>query len=474
MWRTERERVGSARARLAQAGRLWGWSPHQRQREWFVSPAPVRVAACGRRWGKTESLSVDIATLALAAPGTRQLVVAPTDAQARLLGEDIWARLGKVLDGSQAEMTGKTLAVRARPSLVMTITDKDGQVSEILCRTAGRDGRNLRGLWAHRIVVDEAAFVPDRVLREVLPPMLADRGGEWTLASSPNGRQGAFYGLYARGARPHTNGLRHESFQCATSDNTHLDKAWLKSQEQDMSPELFAQEFGAQFLDSFGAVFRDEDIDAAITDLPGVRLERAGADSEARAGRHYVMGIDWGRKMDYSVVIVLDAEESPAKLVHLSRWRGTGWLPQAEAAAALAARFRPRRLVADGTSLGDPLAALLTEAIARQLPPGAGRPLVEQFHFSAETKQALIDRLTVGMAGRALQFPPHGALLDELRGFEYAPGGKQGHLKMAARGSGHDDCVVALALAYWAVPAPGMSQADFGILLGSSLGRGRE
>jgi len=471
MWRTEQERVESAQARLAQAARLWGWSPHARQREWFVSPAPVRVAACGRRWGKTESLSVDIATLALTTPGTRQLVVAPTDAQARLLGEDVWARLEKALDGTQDELAGKTVAVRTRPCLVMRVTDKDGQVSEILCRTAGRDGRNLRGLWAHRIVVDEAAHVPDRVLREVLPPMLADKGGEWTLASSPNGRQGAFYGLYARGARPHTEGLRHESFQCTTSDNPHLDRAWLKSQEMDMSPELFAQEFGAQFLDSFGAVFRDEDIDAAIADLPGVRLERAGADSEARAGRHYVMGIDWGRKMDYSVVIVLDAEVSPARLVHLSRWRGTGWLPQAEAAAQLVSRFRPRRLVADGTSLGDPLAALLTEAIARQLPPGAGHPLVEQFQFSAETKQALIDRLTVGMAGRGLQFPPHGALLDELRGFEYAPGGQQGRLKMAARGSGHDDCVIALALAYWAVPAPGMSRADFGILLGSSLAR---
>ena len=56
----------------------------------------MRVAACGRRWGKTEALSLDIATLALDERDCRQLVVAPTDVQARLLGNEVLARL---LDG---------------------------------------------------------------------------------------------------------------------------------------------------------------------------------------------------------------------------------------------------------------------------------------------------------------------------------------------------------------------------------------
>ena len=55
----------------------------------FSCPAQMRVAACGHRWGKTEALSLDIATLALDEKDCRQLMVAPTDAQARLLGSQI-------------------------------------------------------------------------------------------------------------------------------------------------------------------------------------------------------------------------------------------------------------------------------------------------------------------------------------------------------------------------------------------------
>ncbi len=480
MWRTKRERRASADARLALAKQWWGWQPHDAQKRLFCAAASVRVAACGRRWGKTESLSVDMASLALTERGAQQLVVAPTDAQARLLGEAVWEKLEKAFGSGDAQLADRTLVVKSRPHLTLTVKPlAPGEApSVVLCRTAGRDGRNLRGLWAHRIVVDEAAQVPDRVLREVLPPMLADRGGELTLASSPNGRRSAFYALFARGlvAQNAQSGVTYQSFQCPTSDNkAHLDAAWLASQRDDMGEALYAQEFEAQFLDDFGMVFREDEIAAAITDIPGVRLERTEVLSDPVPGRYYVAGIDWGRKWDYTVLTVLDADQSPAKLVHLSRWRGTGWETQAADAAAILARFLPRRVLADGNSIGDPIAEMLTAQLRRAIPPASYRPHVERFTFSAESKQQLVDRLNVGLAARAVQFPPHKALLNELRCFEYAPGGP-GRLKMAAQSGGHDDCVISLALAYFAAPDPcAAPRLGHGILLGSAGGlRGRE
>lgn len=85
MWRTTEERVRSAQQRLQLAREVWGWTPHPRQHEFFCSAAQVTVAACGRRWGKSECLSLDLASLALAeylaGHPCRQLVVAPTDVQ---------------------------------------------------------------------------------------------------------------------------------------------------------------------------------------------------------------------------------------------------------------------------------------------------------------------------------------------------------------------------------------------------------
>ncbi len=475
MWRTKQTRRESAAARLAVAEQWWQWRPHSAQRRLFCSAASVRIAACGRRWGKTESLSVDIASLALTERGSHQLLVAPTESQARLLGEAVQDKLEKAFASGDAHLGDRKLVVRARPHLTLTLSpiEPGPEPSLILCRTAGRDGRNLRGLWAHRIIVDEAAHVPDRVLREVLPPMLADKGGEYLLASSPNGRRSAFYTLFARGTvlNQVQSGVTYQAFQCPTTDNkAHLDSAWLASQREDMGEALYAQEFEAQFLDDFGMVFREDEIAAAIAEIDGVRIERTEVLSEPAPGRYYVAGIDWGRKWDYTVVTVLDVETAPAKLVHLSRWRGTGWDQQAADAAAILARFLPRRVLADGNSIGDPIAEMLDAQIRKLIPGASYRPAVERFTFSAESKQQLIDRLAVGFAARAVQFPPHKALLNELRCFEYAPGGP-GRLKMAAQSGGHDDCVISLALAFYAAPDPSaVPRGGHGILLGSSGG----
>ena len=465
------------------AKRLWGWEPHEAQGRWFRSPASTRIAACGRRWGKTESLGVDLATLALTERDSRQLVVAPTDAQARLLGGEVERRLREAFDAGDEALGDRDWKVQRRPYLLLTVFARDGHGPEavIACRTAGRDGRNLRGTWAHRIVVDEAARVPDAVLQDVLPPMLADRGGEYALASSPSGRRSAFYRLFALGEAAGMgteaaalgdqpgDRLTYQSFQCPTTDNgAHLDAAFLLSQRDDMGEAMYAQEYEAQFIDDFGAVFREEDITAALQTLDGVRVDRGGIVSEPQAGHPYVMGIDWGRKWDYSVVAVLDAQTSPLRLVGLSRWRGTSWQTQAAEVAALAARFRPRRILADGTSIGDPVAEMLTRQIGKQMPPGRACPPVERFVFGADSKQALIDRLNVGLSARALALPPHPTLVKELRGFEYAPG--EGRLKTGARAGGHDDCVIALALAYYAAPDPSVTPPKgLGIWLASQL-----
>ncbi len=472
MWRTKQQRETSARERLALAEQLWGWQPHPAQAAWFNCDAQVRVAACGRRWGKTESLSIDLATLALTEPGSKQLVVAPTDVQARLLGEAVLQRWDMALGGEFSETAGRTLQVQRSPYLKLTVCGP-GENAEIIFRTAGRDGRNLRGLWAHRIIVDEAARVPDSVLTDVLLPMLTDKGGEYVLASSPFGRRSAFYRLYARGMAPQSEAdVTYASFQCPTSDNKdHLDMAFLAAQREEMGESLYAQEYEAQFVDDYGAVFREEDITAAIATLPGVRLENGAALSEPDADCVYVAGIDWGRKQDFSVVAVLNVSVHPARLVHLSRWQGTGWDRQAAAAAEILVQYAPVRILADGSSIGDPVADMLEREIMR-LRSAHLRPLtVERFTFGAESKTRLVDTLTVGLSARALQFPPHRALLAEMRGFEYAPG-SSGHLKMGARSGGHDDCVIALALAWLASPIPAPPPGRR-ILLGSQLGLGK-
>ena len=489
MWRTPTQREASASQRLELALALWGWQPHAKQRSLFGTPSQVTVAACGRRWGKTECLSVDIATLALneIAHGRdcRQLVVAPSDTQARLIGGEVLRLLLLAWDKAKDTPQGHvlscvpvlSLSVRQRPALSMTLSHPayPEAVVSIICRTAGRDGRGLRGLFAHRIIADEAAYIPDSVLNDVLMPMLLDKGGDYLLASSPNGKRSAYYRLFAKAISGSVDdqGITYAAHQFPTSDNPHLDLAYLHSQREEMGEAMFAQEYEAQFLDVGGNVFREDDIDAAIQADPRVTSADGLLLSEPAPGRIYSIGVDWGRKLDFTVVCVLDATERPARLVGLWRWQGMGWEAQIAHVAQIVARFDPWHVLGDGSGIGDALAERLQNAIraaVHSTRPADRVPPFETFLFTGDSKQQLVDKLNLRLSSRSLAFPDHRALLGELRAFEYLGAAQNGKARTGARSGAHDDIVMALALAVYAAPESAPVPLASLILLGSQAG----
>lgn len=173
--------------RIELAAVLFGWTPHPSQREWLLDDHPVKVAACGRRWGKTEAAAVDVATFAAAFDGSVQMIVAPTYDQSKLI-----ARTVEYLLLSNPHTRRHTQITRT------PYTEIRFRGSRIMARTADEDGRNLRGHSADRVVVDEAAFVRDEVIEEVIGPMLADRNGQLVMVSTPFGKN-HFYRAFVEG-----------------------------------------------------------------------------------------------------------------------------------------------------------------------------------------------------------------------------------------------------------------------------------
>jgi len=175
--------------RIALAERLFGWRPHPTQALWLLDDSRIKVAACGRRWGKTEAAAVDAATFAIAAPGCVQMIVSPTYDQSRLIFDTVERLiLGRAI-------TRKVAKVTRTPYPRLQIG-----ASLIMARTADEDGRNLRGHSADRVIVDEAAYVRDAVVEEVIGPMLADRSGQLVMISTPFGKN-HFYRAFVQGDR---------------------------------------------------------------------------------------------------------------------------------------------------------------------------------------------------------------------------------------------------------------------------------
>ena len=72
----------------------------------------------------------------------------------------------------------------------------------ILSLRSAEQGDTLRGRHADKIYVDEAAFISESTIVEILLPMITRTGGSMTLTSTPNGRNW-FYEWFMRGQPNH-------------------------------------------------------------------------------------------------------------------------------------------------------------------------------------------------------------------------------------------------------------------------------
>lgn len=418
MWGYSPEQV------LEAAQRWWGWQPHPAQREWMLNTHPVKVAACGRRWGKTESVAVETAALAVLYPALRQLIVAPTLDQARILFD----RTTELLTlWSQAQ--GGALQVRYTPYPRVRVNE-----GEIQARSAHRSAQSLRGRSAHRIVVDEAAYLTPEVIPRVLLPMLADTEGQLVLLSTPFGRN-HFWEWFVRGQ---SGDEWCCSFRFPTATNPLISNQFLQMQRHMLSERQFAIEYEAQFVDDASAVFAQEAIEACVQPQLG---------ETTRQGEYLVAGLDWGRYRDYTAIVIVQPQDNALQVVRLERLPQATWRTQTERIATLLREWHVQRVYCDATGVGDPLVEMLQQQLLERGIYTRVQPVV----FSARSKQQVIENLALLMEQRRLAIPPHPDLLRELHAFTAYPT-LSGHVRLRAAGNTHDDLVTALALAVYETP----------------------
>lgn len=417
--------------RLDLARNLWQWVPHPTQREWMLDCHPVKVAACGRRWGKTEAAAVDIAACAIAEQGSVQIIVAPTYDQSRLIS------------GTIERLLLSSPITRRRAHIVKTpYPDIRIMGSRIMARTADDDGRNLRGYSADRVIVDEAAYVRDQVVEEVISPMLADRNGKLVMISTPFGKN-HFYRAFTRGMEG--TDVRCRAFRFPSWANPHISGEYVGYQRSVLTSRQFKVEYEAEFADDEVSVFPWTDIQAAIDDtVPDHHLGQPV----------YVAGIDWARYSDYTAVALLevlpDSSPRPARyrIAMLDRFNRMAWQEQVKRVAELLCRYRVRGVAVDQTSVGDPVLEMLRNTLWGVSELDAD---IEGVVFTSQSKRELIDNLAIRLAHRELLFPSIEQLVRELQFYEYEVT-PAGNVRTAARRGGHDDCVCALALALRIAP----------------------
>jgi phage FluMu gp28-like protein len=390
------------------------WRPHAGQREFLLAEAPIKVLACGRRWGKTDACAAALLRQLLNGKPARCIIVGPTMNQARIMFDRVAELLHALLEHEGAEV---------KPRLRETPYPRLELGEHRLVARSGHVPRSLRGHEATHIVVDEAAFLPETVVHDVLMPMLAVTQGSMTLVSTPRGR-GYFWRLFAAGR---SNGEGVWSRQAPTSESPHVRPEFLAMQRSLLSRRAYEVEYEAAFLDATGSVFRQDAVQECLEAEP------------EDLGGPYLVGVDWARYGDFTAVAVLSGNRERAALLRVERFQGGSWERLVGQVAEVVRSVPHARVLCDATGAGDPV----LESLQNALPGNA----VSGYTFSAKSKRELIDNLAWLVDNRALRLPADPELLRELEYFEAVE--TAGGAKLAARGGYHDDVVVALALAGW-------------------------
>jgi len=190
--------------------KMINYQPHARQVEFHKSNARFKVAACGRRAGKTFMTAKDIEPF-LFVPGKRIWLVGPT----YVLGEKefrvIWADIMMKLEFAKDPEIRKGYNLKQGDMYIQFPWDTRIEVhSAERKETLVGDGLDL-------VVMCEAAKHQRETWDRMIEPALSDKRGKAIFTSTPEG-QNFFYELWQRGLDD--TEPEYESWQYPSWDNS--------------------------------------------------------------------------------------------------------------------------------------------------------------------------------------------------------------------------------------------------------------
>ena len=391
-----------------------GYTPHEGQLPVHLSRAQRRVLACGVRWGKTRAAAWEtLAASMQPRKESRGWIVAPTYD----LGQKVFR---EVIEISTTRLKHRIVELKESERMLV-LSNLAGGRSEIRVRSADSP-TSLLGEALDWVVIDEAAQLKSSVWQSYVSQRLVDRRGWALIISTPRGR-GWFYDAYQLGQGRDPD---YESWNAPSWQNPTLDAALIEAERARLPERVFAQEYAGAFVEGFGAVFRR------------VREAATGSLQPAKPGERYFAGLDLAKTEDFTVLVIMNHLR---QVVYFDRFHRLDWSVQIARIKAAIQRYPLCSLLVDSTGVGEPIFELLKKSGLR----------VHPYTLTAASKENLINRLMVLLEHGEIQLPTYQlcpVLVEELEGYEYT-GTDESSSRMRAAGSGHDDAVIALALAAW-------------------------
>tara|TARA_Y100000310_G_scaffold344164_1_gene455469 strand:- start:1163 stop:2377 length:1215 start_codon:yes stop_codon:yes gene_type:complete len=318
---------------------------------------------------------------------------------------------------SQAKMVHRRLK-RALPRYIFTSNESELSInldngSSIICKS-GDNADSLYGEDVYGAVIDEATRCREESWFAVRTTLTSTRG-HIRIIGNVKGRRNWAYQL-ARRAEVGQKDWHYAKITAYDAINAGIiSDAEVEDARNALPENVFQELYEAKPSDDGGNPFGINAIRECIGELS----------TEEPA----FWGWDLARSEDYTWGIALDSEMKVCRNIRFQK-------PWTQTINDITSLVGDTPALADATGVGD----AVVEDLQRNL------PRMEGFKFSAQSKQNLMERLAIAIAGKEIQFPD-GMLVSELEAFEYEY--TRTGVRYSAPAGIHDDGVIALALAVY-------------------------
>jgi len=375
-----------------------------------------RLVACmGRQSGKTTTIALKALKFAVSNKQVTILITSPSLRQSMIM----FNRIINLISTSPLE---------SRVTRATRTTIHFDNKSEIIALPASEN--MLRGFSAHMIICDEAAFMPEELITNIIFPMISSTQGYAIFLSTPWGRNHFFYRAFMD--------PNYSVHRVKSSENPLITPQFLEEMRHNMTEEAFKMEYEAEFVEAANSFFQQDLIRQCVVNDPPAELIESLEENIPEG--HYYAGADFGKHKDYSAVAVVKRESHTLQLVYLHEFElGTAYTNVINHLLTAHQKFKLQGVSVDQTGIGEPV---LDELKSQGFMNAQGMT------FTVKTKEELLTTLKILMEQKRLRLPYNRRLCQQIneQQFQYS---RSGHLIFSHPEGCHDDMLWALSMAVW-------------------------
>jgi phage FluMu gp28-like protein len=350
------------------------------QRDILECPNPFRIINKARQIGVSTVISWEALAYALLVPNQTILLISVSERQAT----ELLAYIKRILDNFKLN----NHVVLLEETKTHVRLDNNSRIISL-----PNSVRTVQGIRANRVYIDEfSLFEQDKAMLDAIIPSIS-HGGCITIVSRPFGKRGEFYRIFNEAQLGKGNFTPFEIPW--TSCNIGKYREGVELIRKGMDELAFQEQYNCQFLDEATSFFPYEIL------IPCLDENMTGPRDEM----NLKFGIDFGRKINATVVTVVEFKENYRYVRHLKEFTGTNFSTQLQYINDRIKEWKPNNVTVDDFGLGMRLFEELREKHGGMINPA---------HLDVNTKNAMINELRMLFEDKKIRIPRNDKLLQQL------------------------------------------------------------